>query len=58
MRLYPPLGGEESPLHDILRVLKPGPKGCDIVIEQAFGAPKVTKAGVMITKSITLKAGF
>ncbi|KAF6745821.1 hypothetical protein DFP72DRAFT_1153480 [Ephemerocybe angulata] len=48
-QLYPPLGGEESLLDDILRVLKPGPKGCDIIIEQTFGAPKVTKAGLMDT---------
>lgn len=32
-----------------------GPKGRNVVIEQAFGAPKVTKDGVTVAKSIELK---
>mmetsp|Transcript_7222 Transcript_7222/g.10109 ORF Transcript_7222/g.10109 Transcript_7222/m.10109 type:complete len:578 (-) Transcript_7222:171-1904(-) len=31
-----------------------GPKGRNVVIEQAFGAPKVTKDGVTVAKSIDL----
>merc|ERR1719401_3381719 len=33
-----------------------GPKGRNVVIEQSFGAPKVTKDGVTVAKSIELKA--
>merc|ERR1719450_445021 len=33
-----------------------GPKGRNVVIEQAFGAPKVTKDGVTVAKAIDLKA--
>merc|ERR1719401_2230201 len=33
-----------------------GPKGRNVVIEQSFGAPKVTKDGVTVAKSIDLKA--
>jgi len=33
-----------------------GPKGRNVVIEQPFGAPKVTKDGVTVAKSIDLKA--
>ncbi|PUZ42887.1 hypothetical protein GQ55_9G618100 [Panicum hallii var. hallii] len=29
-----------------------GPKGCTVIIEQSFGAPKVTKDGVTVAKSI------
>jgi len=32
-----------------------GPKGRNVVIEQSFGAPKVTKDGVTVAKSIELK---
>lgn len=32
-----------------------GPKGCNVVIEQSFGAPKVTKDGVTVAKSIEFK---
>merc|ERR1719311_197006 len=32
-----------------------GPKGRNVVIEQAFGAPKVTKDGVTVAKAIELK---
>merc|ERR1719253_2140838 len=32
-----------------------GPKGRNVVIEQAFGGPKVTKDGVTVAKSIELK---
>merc|ERR1719499_92093 len=33
-----------------------GPKGRNVVIEQAFGAPKVTKDGVTVAKAIELKS--
>mmetsp|Transcript_17867 Transcript_17867/g.41662 ORF Transcript_17867/g.41662 Transcript_17867/m.41662 type:complete len:583 (-) Transcript_17867:49-1797(-) len=33
-----------------------GPKGRNVVIEQAFGAPKVTKDGVTVAKAIDLKS--
>merc|ERR1740138_28904 len=33
-----------------------GPKGRNVVIEQSFGPPKVTKDGVTVAKSIDLKA--
>jgi len=33
-----------------------GPKGRNVVIEQSFGAPKVTKDGVTVAKSIEFKA--
>jgi len=33
-----------------------GPKGRNVVIEQSFGAPKVTKDGVTVAKSVELKA--
>merc|ERR1719191_433646 len=33
-----------------------GPKGRNVVIEQSFGAPKVTKDGVTVAKSIEIKA--
>jgi len=29
-----------------------GPKGRNVVIEQSFGAPKITKDGVTVAKSI------
>ncbi|CAJ2639543.1 unnamed protein product [Trifolium pratense] len=32
-----------------------GPKGRNVVIEQSFGAPKVTKDGVTVAKSIEFK---
>merc|ERR1719223_518800 len=32
-----------------------GPKGRNVVIEQSFGAPKVTKDGVTVAKAIELK---
>merc|ERR1719174_3233904 len=32
-----------------------GPKGRNVVIDQSFGAPKVTKDGVTVAKSIELK---
>ncbi|XP_021907451.1 chaperonin CPN60-1, mitochondrial [Carica papaya] len=32
-----------------------GPKGCNVVLEQSFGAPKVTKDGVTVAKSIDFK---
>ncbi len=32
-----------------------GPKGKNVVIEQSWGAPKITKDGVTVAKSITLK---
>jgi len=33
-----------------------GPKGRNVVIEQSYGAPKVTKDGVTVAKSIDLKS--
>jgi len=33
-----------------------GPKGRNVVIEQSFGAPKVTKDGVTVAKSIEFKS--
>merc|ERR1719156_519363 len=32
-----------------------GPKGRNVVIEQGFGAPKVTKDGVTVAKAVTLQ---
>ena len=31
-----------------------GPKGRNVIIEQAYGSPKITKDGVTVAKSITL----
>eukprot|EP01012_Entosiphon_sulcatum_P006827 TRINITY_DN1330_c0_g1_i1.p1 TRINITY_DN1330_c0_g1~~TRINITY_DN1330_c0_g1_i1.p1 ORF type:complete len:570 (+),score=148.08 TRINITY_DN1330_c0_g1_i1:28-1710(+) len=35
-----------------------GPKGRNVVIEQAYGAPKITKDGVTVAKSIEFKEPF
>ncbi|QPG76274.1 chaperonin [Brettanomyces nanus] len=35
-----------------------GPKGRNVLIEQPFGAPKITKDGVTVAKSINLKDRF
>ncbi|VEU23450.1 DEKNAAC104672 [Brettanomyces naardenensis] len=35
-----------------------GPKGRNVLIEQPFGAPKITKDGVTVAKSISLKDKF
>jgi chaperonin GroEL len=35
-----------------------GPKGRNVVIEQSFGAPKITKDGVTVAKSISLPEKF
>lgn len=35
-----------------------GPKGRNVIIEQSFGAPKITKDGVTVAKSITLADRF
>ncbi|ODQ67314.1 chaperonin GroL [Nadsonia fulvescens var. elongata DSM 6958] len=35
-----------------------GPKGRNVLIEQSFGAPKITKDGVTVARSITLKDKF
>ncbi|KAK6456384.1 putative heat shock protein 60, mitochondrial precursor [Scheffersomyces xylosifermentans] len=35
-----------------------GPKGRNVLIEQPFGAPKITKDGVTVAKSITLQDKF
>ncbi|KAJ2184362.1 chaperonin, partial [Coemansia sp. RSA 530] len=35
-----------------------GPKGRNVLIEQAFGAPKITKDGVTVARSITLEDKF
>ncbi|KAL4178940.1 hypothetical protein AMTRI_Chr13g117660 [Amborella trichopoda] len=41
-------------LADAVRITM-GPKGRNVVIEQSFGAPKVTKDGVTVAKSIEFK---
>ncbi|KAL4387026.1 hypothetical protein GQ457_09G005360 [Hibiscus cannabinus] len=41
-------------LADVVRVIM-GPKGCNVVIEQNFGAPKVTKDSVTVATSIEFK---
>jgi chaperonin GroEL len=35
-----------------------GPKGRNVIIEQPFGGPKITKDGVTVAKSIVLKDKF
>lgn len=35
-----------------------GPKGRNVVIEQPFGAPKITKDGVTVAKAIEFKDSF
>lgn len=35
-----------------------GPKGRNVIIEQSWGAPKITKDGVTVAKSIELKDKF
>lgn len=35
-----------------------GPKGRNVLIEQSFGSPKITKDGVTVAKSIVLKDKF
>ncbi len=35
-----------------------GPKGRNVVIEQTFGAPKITKDGVTVAKAIEFKDAF
>ena len=35
-----------------------GPKGRNVIIEQSFGSPKITKDGVTVAKSITLADKF
>ncbi|KAJ3011511.1 chaperonin [Thoreauomyces humboldtii] len=35
-----------------------GPKGRNVIIEQSYGAPKITKDGVTVAKSITLEDRF
>ncbi|GME79315.1 unnamed protein product [[Candida] boidinii] len=35
-----------------------GPKGRNVLIEQPFGAPKITKDGVTVAKSVILKDKF
>ncbi|KAB2599934.1 chaperonin CPN60-2 [Pyrus ussuriensis x Pyrus communis] len=47
------LSGVEE-LADAVKVTM-GPKGRNVVIEQSFGAPKVTKDGVTVAKSIEFK---
>jgi len=32
-----------------------GPKGRNVIIDQSFGAPKITKDGVTVAKSIEFK---
>jgi chaperonin GroEL len=32
-----------------------GPKGRNVLIEQSYGSPKITKDGVTVAKSITLE---
>lgn len=35
-----------------------GPKGRNVLIEQSYGSPKITKDGVTVAKSITLEGMF
>lgn len=35
-----------------------GPKGRNVIVEQSFGGPKITKDGVTVAKSIELKDKF
>ena len=35
-----------------------GPKGRNVVIDQSFGAPKITKDGVTVAKSIEFKDNY
>lgn len=35
-----------------------GPKGRNVLIEQPYGSPKITKDGVTVAKSITLEDKF
>ena len=35
-----------------------GPKGRNVIIEQSWGAPKITKDGVTVAKAIELKDKF
>lgn len=35
-----------------------GPRGRNVLIEQSFGSPKITKDGVTVAKSITLEDKF
>ncbi|KAK0446114.1 chaperonin GroL [Armillaria borealis] len=35
-----------------------GPKGRNVIIEQSFGGPKITKDGVTVAKAVTLKDKF
>ena len=35
-----------------------GPKGRNVVIEQTFGAPKITKDGVTVAKAIEFKDAY
>jgi chaperonin GroEL len=35
-----------------------GPKGRNVIMDQAFGAPKISKDGVTVAKSIELKDKF
>lgn len=35
-----------------------GPKGRNVIIEQPYGGPKITKDGVTVAKAITLKDKF
>ena len=36
----------------------PGPQGRNVMIEQSYGAPKITKDGVTVAKAIELKDRF
>merc|ERR1740138_885303 len=38
--------------------IKLGPKGRNVVIDQAFGAPKITKDGVTVAKNIEFEDKF
>src|SRR4051812_8160588 len=35
-----------------------GPKGCNVVIDKSFGAPRITKGGVTVAKEIELHDNF
>ena len=44
-------------LADVVKVTL-GPKGRNVVLDKAFGAPRITKDGVTVAKEIELKEKF
>lgn len=53
--------GHDAPGVDVLAdavAVTMGPKGRNVIIEQSWGSPKITKDGVTVAKSIALKDKF